>query len=199
MDLNVATQKLLGVFNRLAGIPGDEWRAFQQTLTIRNLTSNDYLFHSGDISQHYFFMVSGLVRLFYTTHDGKEFNKSFLIENDIVGSLNSVLTGAPSRFAAQALEGSSMVVISHAILQQFYDRHACWERIGRRMAELLAVKKERREAAFLLDSAEQRYKQFLHDHPGLDKRIAQYHIASYLGITDVALSRIRRQLRSALT
>jgi hypothetical protein len=61
--------------------------------------------------------------------------------------------------------------------------------------EALAVKKTSREAGFLLDSAEQRYKSFLEQEPELVRRLPLYHIASFLGITDVALSRIRRRIK----
>ena len=54
--------------------------------------------------------------------------------------------------------------------------------------------KEAREKEFLPDSLETRYRRFLKDFPGLADRIPQYHIASYLGVTDVALSRIRRKI-----
>ncbi len=68
-----------------------------------------------------------------------------------------------------------------------------WEKLGRILAEQLFVKKETREASFLLDNAEARYIRFLKDYPNLEDRITQYHIASYLGITPVMLSRIRQE------
>jgi hypothetical protein len=58
----------------------------------------------------------------------------------------------------------------------------------------VAVKKEIREGEFLLDSAETRYRRLLSDAPTLVGRVQQYHLASYLGITDVALSRIRNRI-----
>jgi len=80
-------------------------------------------------------------------------------------------------------------------LQELYDRHPVWERIGRIKAERLAIQKEFREKEFLLDTAETRYRRFLKEFPDLTDRIPQYYIASYLGITDVALSRIRKKMK----
>ena len=62
------------------------------------------------------------------------------------------------------------------------------------MAERVAISKQLREGEFLLDSAETRYCRLLEENPRLVERLDQYHIASYLGITDVALSRIRRKI-----
>ena len=61
--------------------------------------------------------------------------------------------------------------------------------------ESLALRKTHREATFLLDPAEQRYRQLLREEPALCERLPLYHVASYLGITDVALSRIRRRIK----
>lgn len=75
--------------------------------------------------------------------------------------------------------------------ESLYKRHRCWETLGRKLAEGLYIKKEMKERLLLMNTAEERYLQFLKEFPGLEKRVPQYHIASYLGITPVSLSRIR--------
>ena len=67
----------------------------------------------------------------------------------------------------------------------------CWQIVARKLAEMVFILKEKREAELLLSDAQERYQQFLADYPNLEKHIAQYHIASYLGITPESLSRIR--------
>jgi len=71
------------------------------------------------------------------------------------------------------------------------DRYLCWQEVAARYAEMLFAEKERREREFLSDDAATRYRTFLADSPDLESRLPQYFIASYLGITPVALSRIR--------
>jgi CRP-like cAMP-binding protein len=186
-------QRLQGI----APIPEEEWAEFSRGLAGRDFGAGENLLRANQVGREYFFIASGLVRMFYTTEDGKEFNKSFIAEGGIAGSLGSVLMGEASRFSIAALEPTSAVVIPAELMERLYGRHPCWERVGRRFAELLALKKERREAAFLLDDAETRYRDFQSEFPDLEQRIPLYHIASYLGITDVALSRIRKRLRSA--
>jgi CRP-like cAMP-binding protein len=99
----------------------------------------------------------------------------------------------PARFSIQALEESHLLVCNLQPVVELFDQHRCWERLGRKLAEQLYIKKETREAEFLLDDAETRYNNFQRAYPGLEHRLAQYHVASYLGITPVALSRIRRR------
>jgi CRP-like cAMP-binding protein len=99
----------------------------------------------------------------------------------------------PTRFSIQALEECHLLICDlHNVINMF-DRHGCWERLGGILAEQLYIKKEAREAEFLLDDAETRYHNFQKVYPGLEGRLTQYHVASYLGISPVALSRIRRR------
>jgi len=151
---------------------------------------------SGDIVRNFYFIKKGLVRFFYGTEDGKEFNKHFAMENGFAGSFHSLILQTPCSFNIQALEQTNTIVLPNRVLNAFYDQHPCWERLGRKMAEQLLLIKEAREKELLLDSLDVRYERFLNEYPGLSERIAQYHIASFLGVTDVALSRIRKKLQS---
>jgi CRP-like cAMP-binding protein len=181
---------------KVASIPHEEWEAFVQHLSERVFEKNDFLVRAGEVATNFYFIAGGLVRFFYSTEDGREFNKHFAMENGYAGSFHSLVLGEPCGFFIQALERTETIVLPNRVLNEFYDRHPCWERIGRRNAENLALFKEMREREFLLDSLETRYRRFLKQYPGLADRIPQYHIASYLGVTDVALSRIRKKLKS---
>ncbi len=175
-------------------IPDGEWEYFVSHLVECRFERNDYLIRAGDVVQNFYFILEGLVRFFYCTEDGKEFNKSFAMENGYAGSFHSLILQAPCGFFVQALERTNALVLPNQLLRELYERHACWERLGRRNAENLVLVKEAREKELLLDSLETRYRRFLNEYPGLVDRIPQYHIASYLGVTNVALSRIRRKI-----
>ena len=139
------------------------------------------------------FVNAGLLRMYYTTADGKEMNKSFILENGFAGAYSAWLSRTPSRFSIQTMETSHLLVAQINDVTAMFSQHSCWERLGRLLVEQLYVRKEQREAEFLLDDAETRYMHFRQRYPDLEKRIAQYHVASYLGITPVALSRIRNK------
>jgi CRP-like cAMP-binding protein len=147
------------------------------------------------VAENFYFITRGLVRFFYCTRDGKEFNKHFAMENDFAGSFHSLVLNEPCPFFIEALEKTETIVLPVNILNQFYDRHACWERLGRKSAERLVLIKEAREKELLLDSLEVRYLRFLKEFPGLNHRVPQYHIATFLGVTDVALSRVRKKIK----
>jgi CRP-like cAMP-binding protein len=150
--------------------------------------------HAGEIAHNFYFLVSGLIRYYYSTEDGKEVNKHFAMENGFAGSFQSLVLSEPCGFFLQAMERTETIVLPNSHLHELYGRYPCWERLGRRNAENLVLVKEAREKEFLLDSLEVRYRRFLKEFPGLADRIPQYQIASYLGVTDVALSRLRRKI-----
>ncbi len=177
-------------------IPKAEWEYFVLHLRECQFEKNEYLVSAGDVAQNFYFIVEGLVRFFYSTEDGKEFNKHFAMENGYAGSFQSLILQEPCGFFIQALERTDTVVLPNQLLRELYRRHSCWERLGRRNAEQLVLVKEAREKELLLDSLETRYRRFLQEYPGLADRVPQDQIASYLGVTNVALSRIRKKMNS---
>jgi CRP-like cAMP-binding protein len=182
------------VIEKLVSPPADEWSVFEAQFTARSIDSGHFFVRAGDKPDSLCFVNAGLLRFYYQTESGKEFNKSFSAENEFAGNYSAYLTATGSRFSIQALEDSHLLVAGFAEITSLYARHPCWERFGRLMAEQLYIKKEQREAEFLLDDAETRYRNFLARHPGLEQRLTQYQIASYLGITPVALSRLRKKM-----
>jgi CRP-like cAMP-binding protein len=163
----------------------------------RIFAKEEVLHRAGEIAESVFFICSGLVRFFYITEDGKEHNKSFSRENQFAGALQYSAQPQPVRFYIQALEPTHTLAISLQGLNTLFLQSLPWANLGRLYMETLAVRKADREAEFLLDSAEERYKAFLKHAPELAGRLPLYHIASFLGITDVALSRIRRRARQS--
>ena len=175
-------------------MPDEAWALGADHFECRNCAKDEFLLRVGDISEWIYFVYKGVLRQFYTTVDGKEFNKSFSVENEPCGAFRSALTKTPSRFSIQALEPSEILQIRFEHIFTLFEQDRHWERFGRKAAEYQTLINEEREAEFLLDDATVRYINFRRQHPGLEKRIAQYHIASYLGITNVALSRIRKKM-----
>ena len=141
------------------------------------------------------FVEQGLLRSHFLNADGRERNCAFYTEHQWAGIPPPRGTPAEATFAIEALERSHVVELSH-------DRLAAWLQSRPELQETLTdallvnlVASSRRESALMMDSAEQRYKQFLEEYPEIVERVALHHVASYLGITSVALSRIRRRIK----
>ena len=180
--------------DRVSPIPPELWDQAGPLFERRSYGEGEYLLRAGEVGEYSYFVWRGVVRLVYIAESGREYVKSFAVEGDFCGSFASSLAKEPCRFYIQALEGCEVLRSRFDAITRLFPTDIRWERLGRRLAEWYALLKERREAELLLDSAEERYRLFRQEYPGLEGRIAQRHIAAYLGITDVALSRIRRRL-----
>ena len=183
------------VIQSFTAVPEAEWAKAQQIFQPAVLQKGSYFVRAGEIPKKLVFVVTGLLRLFYIDVNGAEFNKSFSAENGFVAAYSGLLLQEPSRLFVEALEDSQLLVADYAAYQTLAEGHICWQIINRKIAENLFVKKEKRESELLLDNATTRYLTFLAEYPNLENRLKQYHIASYLGITPVSLSRIRTQLK----
>lgn len=175
-------------------LPMDEWLTLGRTATLHSLAKGQYWIRSGETADSVAICIEGLFRIFYETPDGNEHNKSFCTTHEFIAPYGALLQRIPSYLSIQSLQESRILVFRYEQLAASYDRHPGWERFGRIVAEQLFVKKETRERELLFLTAEERYRQFLSHYGHLEGEIPQYHIASYLGITPVALSRIRRRM-----
>lgn len=189
------TQSPVTMFNgwlrKSGGLPEESADVALDASVVRRFEADDILFSAGERPDVLYFIQSGLVRFFYLTDNGKEFNKNYVAAGSVVTSLSTFLSGVPSPFFTQALEVTVTIALPMEFVRRQVENDIYWERLLSRSVAMLALKKEQREASFLLQDAGARYEAFLDDFSDLAPRLPQYHIASYLGITPVALSRIR--------
>jgi CRP-like cAMP-binding protein len=138
-----------------------------------------------------YFVKKGVVRIFYFK-EATDITESFEFENAFVARAESLFTGKPSRKAIQALENTTLIAIDSHSLFRLFDTNADLERLFRKIVEASYVNTVNRIEALQFNTAEERYKTLLKAVPDVLKRIPLKYVASYLGITQVSLSRIRR-------
>lgn len=185
------------VLQAWAGAELDDWPQAAAGLRTIALRAGETLFRDGEPHPFVYVVRSGLLKLVYGTPDGKEWIKSFAHEGLMFASITALQPGGVASFSAVAIGATRVDRFEHAALAALAARHLPWQRLLGRAFEVYGARKEKRERELLVLSAEQRYLQFLADHPGLDARIAQKDLAAYLRITPVALSRIKARLRRA--
>ncbi|REG83666.1 CRP-like cAMP-binding protein [Marinomonas pollencensis] len=193
MERAQLANNIFSYFNDLGG--EIDWRALTTPLDVHVTEKGQYLFQQGDSAKRLYFLHSGLVRYVSVSDQGKEFTQTFAQAPRIIGSTRAMVTGSPVLFGIQALEDC---VISSYDWAEFYQqmRHDnAFLECYLHFLESIFIAKEERESTFVKDSAERRYLNFCQAYPTLKERISQQYIASYIGITPVALSRIRQQLK----
>jgi len=184
-------QMMFKAFDKITPMPEELFKEFAAELRLESYPKNHVLLSAGSLSEASYFLLSGLVRFHYTTEDGQEFNKAFYNEGQIVGALSSIILKEPSRYTIETLEPCQVFVVPDQVYASYGKKNLAWERLFSHCCQMMLVRNERREAELLLRAPKNRYIQFVRNFPDLTQRISQYHIASYLGITPVALSRSR--------
>lgn len=178
-----------------AGVTASNLQRLQEALSHRSLAPGDTLLRQGDPAPDLYVVRQGLAKMHYITADGKEFVKSFLAEGAFAGSLIAQLEGGNSSFSVTCLEPTVVEWAPESAVEDLFERDPAALRFGFKFFQSLALRKERREHNFLCLPAEERYRLFIEESPALAQRLSQADIARYLGITPVALSRIRGRLK----
>ncbi|MDH5232185.1 MAG: Crp/Fnr family transcriptional regulator [Gammaproteobacteria bacterium] len=174
-------------------LTGEAKSKIQKSLNKLSFNKDQTIFHQGEVCTSLYFIRSGLVKLSYITTEGKELIKSFIAEGGMFGSLYSQLTGEGSTFNATALEDLAVDVLDYTALIQAGENSLEMQKIFVNFFQQLALSKEMREYEFLCLSAQQRYKKFCEQYPQIVSRIRQADLALYLGITPIALSRLKHR------
>ena len=187
--------KVFEALKRLAAIPSEQWLRLEGHLSIRRLKKGDFFIQPGQPSIEAGIVVSGLLRFYYTDSEGREATKAFRGPGELVAAYAELLDKRPSRTTIEALEDCELLVVRYERFTALYRDHACWQELGRVVAEDHYRQRERREQELLLNSATERWRTFLSEKPELAAKLPQKIIASYLGITPVALSRISAPAR----
>ncbi|MFN8256785.1 MAG: Crp/Fnr family transcriptional regulator [Bacteroidales bacterium] len=149
---------------------------------------------AGEMPLKIAFVVKGLFRYMYTNEKGDEFTKAIMAENNFISSYSAMVLNKPSYFSIQALENSEIFEICWTDFDKLKKKDIFWVKFLFKFIEKGYIMKEKRERDLLLLDAETRYKNFLLEFPGMDQRIKQGIIASYLGIQPETLSRIRKKI-----
>ena len=170
-----------------------DWEIIQHYLSVRMVPAKSCLQTPGSAVKNHYFINQGLVRLFYITPEGKDINKGFYREDDIVGSLSGLILKEPSRFGIETIEPCTLVDIDLRDFGTLLEKCEGWSRIFNHSCQMMLIRNERREAELLTLSSKARFLQCLKNLGSDMERIPQYHIASYLGITPAALSRYKNQ------
>lgn len=164
-------------------------------VSARELERGEAFLRAGEYATEVAVVASGLLREYFDLNDGSEGTKAFIVEGEFTGSLADLISGHPSRANIVAEEPSRVLVASFEAYRALADASREWEAFALHSAHALLLRKAEREYELLGLTAEERYATFAERFPGLEARIAALHVASYLGITPVHLSRLRRRRR----
>ncbi|MEZ7495810.1 Crp/Fnr family transcriptional regulator [Leeuwenhoekiella aequorea] len=147
----------------------------------------------GQIANQYFFIKSGGLRLHYGAFEEQHTSWVFF-ENDFFTDISSLHAQVPSRFNIEAIENTELLVISKADMDQLYEKLPVWQEFGRKIWEEMCIRQVDQNLNYQTLSAKQIYLELLKNSDFV-KKIPIKQLASILGITPNALSRIRKEIK----
>ena len=156
----------------------------------KQLVKKEYLLKAGHVSRSICFITQGLLRCFYIKEE-QEVSSWFMKEGDIMISVESFFRQEASYESIQALENCSLFYVSYDELQYIYRRFPEFNFIGRVLLEKYYMLSERRLYSLRMQRSHERYEYLLQHHPDLLLRVPAKYLASYLGLTEVTMSKIR--------
>ncbi len=180
--------------NSYLAISDTTWNELKDICTFINVQKNDYICRFNEYPNAFYFVSTGLFRIYILNEKGNEYNKNFFTENTFPGSMAALLKKETSDFEIQALEDSQILHIDFNKYRELLLKHddlkmfqICY------LENNWLISKDAREVDIVQKDAQERYDDFLKNSPKLNTRLTQYHIASHLGITATQLSRIRKK------
>jgi len=186
-------ERIKKYFETITPLTEEDWKVFADRVEKRIFSKNDFVLKAGKRENYLSFIEKGILRC-WLQQDEKEITFEFSFENSFSSAYASFTTQTPSEYNIQALTDIVLWSISYSDLQYVYENSGVGQKIGRVAAEELYMRKSKREISLLKNSAEQRYTDLLYGFPKLIQFIPLKYLASYIGITPQALSRIRKRI-----
>lgn len=171
-----------------------QWPELIEFFSLQELDAGEHWVRAGDLCNDFFFISEGLVRIYYVDQEGNEVNEGFYEEGKFLGPISSFVNGSPCQYNIQAVEPCALVVANY---HQFHEYALDKPEILNfeiTFMQSLFISIATRDSKRMLSNGEQRYRWFCREYPHLLERIPQYHIASFLGMTPVSLSRLRKNV-----
>jgi CRP-like cAMP-binding protein len=175
-------------------LPKDKAKELIELCKLKIIDENALFLRASETPKKIAYVEKGLFRYVYINDKGDEFTKGLIPEGSFISSYSAMISKTPSYFSIEALEESKIMEFSWTGFNELLSKDSFWLRFLLMLVEKGYTIKEKRERDLLLLDAETRYINFLKDFPGMDQRIKQSIIASYLGIKPETLSRIRKKI-----
>lgn len=182
--------EMIEVLNLISPLGSAEQEVITRICTRKNYKKNTVLLQLGEVSRKLYFIIKGLGRVYYI-RDGNDITDYFAMEMNFLGGLPSYFTGEPSHKAMELLEDSEVIEIYNYEFDRLCDQYHQIEKCGRKLAIMAFVECQSEIESIRFLSAKERYFEFERKYPGIINRAPLKHIASYLGTTQVSVSRIR--------
>lgn len=172
----------------------DEIRAFLHLFEARKVYKNDFFVREGEHCKEVAFIMSGIFRSYYLADEGKDITYCFRFPNQMMAAYSSFISDCPSRENMQAITDANLLILKKDAADKLVKDDLNWTQFLKKIAEQEYLELEKRFFQLQRDTAARRYEILLGTQPDYVQTIPLQYLASYLGITQRHLSRIRKEI-----
>lgn len=172
----------------------EHWEDIQKSLYTKQIKNKTTLLTEGDIADCIYYIHQGALRLWHN-HDGKDITLQFFFEGQLVSSFESFYLQKESQFSIESIEDTMITILKKDVLDDLCEKYPCLKDCITKVLCHQFIEYTNSFLSRIKDTPEQRYIELVNQHKDLLDRVSHHYIASYLGITPVSLSRIRKRYK----
>jgi CRP-like cAMP-binding protein len=177
---------------QMIAVSEDELNDFLREALVRVYKRNEIVARSEVIPNEIYFVNRGLIRVLITDNAGNEHTAHFALESQFIVDYSSFIQRQPALYTLQAVEEAEVVVLPRAAIEWGYAHMKEGQKMGRLIAEFYFIYHDNRIRNMYARTPRERYDQITEVFPNIHNRVPQHMIASYLGVTPVHLSRLKK-------
>lgn len=189
-------QQLTQVIRQMIAISDNELEAFLGQCIEKKFKRYEIISRPGVIPNEIFFIRKGLIRVIVTGNDAVEHSLHFALENQFIADYSAFMLKQPSVYTLQTEEETEVVVMPGSVIDWGYKNLNQGDRLGRLIAEFYFIYQDNRLKNLYARTPKERYDNITDVFPDIHNRVPQHMIASYLGITPVHLSRLKKAAKA---
>ncbi|MBP2617572.1 Crp/Fnr family transcriptional regulator [Chryseobacterium jejuense] len=180
--------------SRYIDLSKEDFKQFSAPFQLKSFKKKEIVLKEGDYCLFEGFVLNGCFKIYYLNENGFEQTLYFAVEEWWITDIDSLLNDVPSILNIEALMDSEVLMISKKDKEELYEIMPQTEKLFRIMNQRSSVALQRRILSLTGKTADRRYLEFLEKYPGLEQKLTQQQVASYLGITHEFLSKIRKKI-----
>lgn len=185
-------EQIKQVMRQMISVSEEELNNFLNQSITKTFKRHETVSRPNGIPNEIFFINKGLIRVLITDNEGTEHTIHFALENQFIADYACFIQKAPSRYTLQAVEETQVIVLPRSTIEWGYKNLQEGQKMGRLIAEFYFIYQDDRIKNMYSRTPKQRYDSITEVFPNIHNRVPQHMIASYLGITAVHLSRLKK-------
>lgn len=185
--------ELLDYFRQNMSLSIEMENKLKQIIVEKKVVKGEHILSKNSLKKEHIFVISGCLRSFYTTENGKEHTIQFAIKNWWISDYITLYTDKKSIVSIESVTHSKVLVIENDKMEEIYNEFPQFEAFQRKNFEKRIAALQKRILGLLTQTAAEKYNQYVSNYAAFEKLIPNYQIASFLGITPESLSRVRKE------